>query len=78
MWTVENALNINGLCAGKVKMGFIVSFLAHISRQEEEAAAAAATIIITQETMKNVLFFSTQLWLAKVVESSNKFKHVMF
>ena len=54
MWTVENALNINGLCAGKVKMGFIVSFLAHISRQEEAAAAAAT--IITQETMKNVLF----------------------
>ena len=62
MWTVENALNINGLCAGKVKMGFIVSFLAHISRQEEAAAAAAT--IITQETMKNqkcTLFFHSTL-----------------
>ena len=78
MWTVENALNINGLCAGKVKMGFIVSFLAHISRQEEEAAAAAATIIITQETMKNVLFFPLNFGWQKLLSLQTSLNTLCF
>ena len=74
MWTVENALNINGLCAGKVKMGFIVSFLAHISRQQQQLLL----LLLPKKPWKMYSFFPLNFGWQKLLSLQTSLNTICF